>query len=251
MSRGEREDRRGIREGAGGTASRAESGETAKRVRFRAEHVRSRSEGIGSRSERVGSRSASLGPAGSGGSAPSKAAATERAYATAVRLLAARALSVAEVRQRLARRGHSGEDIDSAVEALLVRRYLDDRALAYNVATSLTTRRMYARGRVALEIQRRGIDAVAARDALDRAFAGIDEEDMAIGAARAEASRARSSSEAGAGAAARIARALLRRGFPHGAVVRALRAIGMGIGGLAGADPEEWLQESDEDGDDL
>src|SRR5262249_48055996 len=106
-----------------------------------------------------------------------------QAYEEGVRLLAPRALSVHEVRVRLARRGYSHEEVRSAVEELTSRGFLDDRTLAYNVATTLAERRLYGRPRVAAELARRGVAAEAIGEALERAFAGLDEDAMARKAA--------------------------------------------------------------------
>jgi regulatory protein len=145
-----------------------------------------------------------------------------RAYDAAVRLLAPRALTVHEVRTRLARRGYPSVDADEAIATLLERGYLDDRALAYNVATILAERRLFGKPRVAAELARRGVAAAAIGDAVERAFAGLDEDAMALRAA-ARGGRGLPDDERGR---ERMARALLRRGFSRGAVARVLRGAG-------------------------
>ena len=163
-----------------------------------------------------------------------------RAYEAAVRLLAPRALTVHELRARLARRGYTLEEARDAVEDLLARGFLDDRALAYNVATTLAERRLFGKTRVAAELARRGVAAETIVEALERAFAGLDEDEMARKAAgRAGAvpvdKRTRE----------RTARALLRRGFSRGAVARALER-----GGTASEDDSDAaaadIEESEE-----
>src|SRR4029450_1338933 len=54
-----------------------------------------------------------------------------RAYEGGGGLMAPRALTVHEVRTRLARRGYSVEETQAAVEELSSRGFLDDRTLAY------------------------------------------------------------------------------------------------------------------------
>lgn len=157
-----------------------------------------------------------------------------RAYEAGVRLIAPRALTVHEVRTRLARRGYSVEETQAAVEELSSRGFLDDRTLAYNVATTLAERRLYGKSRVAAELARRGVAADAIGEALERAFAGLDEDAMA----RKAASRRAGAVPVDKRARERMARALLRRGFSRGAVARALGGETAGTG-EPGADFEE------------
>ncbi len=142
---------------------------------------------------------------------------------TALRLLATRSLTVHEIRSRLALRGHGPAEVERVVASLLSRGYLDDRLLAYNLASSLAARRLYGRARVAAELRRRGVPDDAIAEALDRAFAELDEDELALAAARRLAPGGRSPS--GDKARQRIARSLLRRGLARGSVVRALRTV--------------------------
>jgi regulatory protein len=54
----------------------------------------------------------------------------DAAFEAAVKLLARRALSEAEVRERLLRKGYPEEDVDRVVERLVRAGYLDDRRVA-------------------------------------------------------------------------------------------------------------------------
>jgi regulatory protein len=146
------------------------------------------------------------------------AGARPEAYEAGVRLLAPRALSAHEVRSRLGRRGYPADEIGAAIEALSARGFLDDRALAYNVATTLAERRLFGKSRVAAELARRGVAAEAIGEALERAFAGLDEDAMA----RKAAGRRAGADPNDKRARERTARSLLRRGFSRGAVARAL-----------------------------
>lgn len=155
-----------------------------------------------------------------------------RAYEAAVRLLAPRSLTVHEIRSRLSRRGYSPEEASEAIEQLLSRGYLDDRALAYNVATALAERRLFGKTRVAAELARRGVAADAIGEALDRAFAGLDEDAMARKAAGRRAGTVLTDTRA----RERMARSLLRRGFSRGAVARVLGGAGPSAGEAYGRD---------------
>jgi len=96
------------------------------------------------------------------------------AYVAALKLLARRELSEAQVRQRLARRGYDDDSIDDAVARLRQERAIDDDRVAAAIARTQTTIRRHGRLRVRREIERAGISAAAARRATDDVFGGVD-----------------------------------------------------------------------------
>jgi regulatory protein len=100
------------------------------------------------------------------------------AYLDGLRMLAARELSEAQVRQRLARRGHSGDDIDRAVARLREARAIDDDRVAEAIARRETAVRRRGRLRARQQIERAGIDAATARRALDEVFSTVDADDL-------------------------------------------------------------------------
>ena len=142
----------------------------------------------------------------------------------AVRLLAARALSARELGDRLARRGHAPREIVVVLDDLRSRGYLDDLTLAYNAASAMATRRSYGRARAAAELRRRGIAADTAAAAVQRAFADVDEDGLALVAVRRLGPVPRGPD--GRRKMQRIARSLLRKGLSRSAVGRALRSLG-------------------------
>jgi regulatory protein len=81
-----------------------------------------------------------------------------------LRLLAVRNHSRHEIRRKLARRGYSEDDVDSAVTRLAELGYLDDRAFA----EGHVRRRSASLGPLALsaELAARGVDRAAADEAL-------------------------------------------------------------------------------------
>ena len=98
------------------------------------------------------------------------------AYLDALKLLARRELSEAQVRQRLARRGHQPDAIDEAVARLREERALDDVRVAEAIAREQTSLRRRGKVRVRLQIERAGIDRQVARRATDEAFESLDED---------------------------------------------------------------------------
>jgi regulatory protein len=95
-------------------------------------------------------------------------------YLDALRMLARRELSEAQVRTRLVRRGHLPDAIDEAVERLKAERSLDDSRVAAAIARSETEFKRRGRLRVRQAIERAGIAAGIARRVADDTFAGLD-----------------------------------------------------------------------------
>ena len=59
-------------------------------------------------------------------------------YVAALRMLARRELSEAQVRQRLARKEHPAEEIDAAIDRLRADRAIDDSRVAEAIARTAT-----------------------------------------------------------------------------------------------------------------
>jgi regulatory protein len=142
-------------------------------------------------------------------------------YITALKMLAGRELSEAQVRQRLARRRHDQESIDAAISRLKADGGLDDARAAGAIARSQTTLKKRGKLRVKREIEAAGISSSIARRAVDEAFAGLDVEAL-VSAALARRLRA------GARIAddkefQRLYRYLLAQGFEADQVVAVLR----------------------------
>jgi regulatory protein len=96
------------------------------------------------------------------------------AYLTALKMLARRELSEAQVRQRLTRRGENPESIDEAVARLKAERNIDDERVAGAIARSETSLRKRGRRRVQQQIEAAGISKGIAARAVDEAFQDID-----------------------------------------------------------------------------
>jgi regulatory protein len=96
------------------------------------------------------------------------------AYVDGLKMLARRELSEAQVRQRLARRGHDEEAIDAAVGRLKAERALDDARVAGAIARTETSLKRRGKLRVTRQIERAGIARATARQAVDKVFEDID-----------------------------------------------------------------------------
>jgi regulatory protein len=144
------------------------------------------------------------------------------AYLDALRMLARRELSEAQVRQRLARREHRAEDIDAAVERLRAERAIDDARAAGAIARTQTAVKGRGRLRIVRQIEQAGISRELARRAADEAFESIDA-DAHIAAALDKRLRGRTRISDRA-ELSRLYRYLVSQGFDPDAAMRALKA---------------------------
>jgi regulatory protein len=143
------------------------------------------------------------------------------AYVTALRMLARRELSEAQVRTRLARREFESEDIDSAVARLREEQALDDRRTALACARTEAHVKRHGRRRALRTVESLGIDRGLARDAVAEVFGEIDE-DALIRSALDRRLRAGAAIEDDA-VARRMHRYLLAQGFDAGRAQAAIR----------------------------
>jgi regulatory protein len=104
------------------------------------------------------------------------------AYFDGMKLLARRELSEAQVRQRLGRRGHRPDAIDSAVERLKSSRAIDDARVAEAIARTERSIRKRGKLRVKQQIERAGIAAEVARTAITDVCAQTDDAELIEGA---------------------------------------------------------------------
>ena len=97
-----------------------------------------------------------------------------RAHADALKLLARRELSEAQLRQRLTRRRHDADAIEAAIEQLREDKSIDDTRVAEAIARSQTSLRKRGKLRVRLQIERAGIPGAIARRVVEEVFADLD-----------------------------------------------------------------------------
>jgi regulatory protein len=98
------------------------------------------------------------------------------AYLDGLRMLGRRELSEAQVRQRLARKGHEPDAVEAAIERLRGERAIDDRRVAEAIAHTQTAVHRRGKLRVKRQIEQAGIAPSIARHAIDEAFEAIDDE---------------------------------------------------------------------------
>jgi regulatory protein len=139
-------------------------------------------------------------------------------YDAGVRLLATRAHSVRELRDKLLRRGHAELEVVATLERLRGSGYLDDAAYA----RGLISRRSSSRGAraIAAELAAKGVDREAARTALG-GLEATDQLEAAVEVAR----RMLRTAPGGQPDLQRIGPRLLRRGFSMEVARAALRRL--------------------------
>ena len=144
------------------------------------------------------------------------------AYLDGLKLAAGRELSEAQVRHRLARKGHSPADIDTAIARLKDERAIDDNRVAETIARSETSTKRRGKLRVRMQIERAGIAAATARKVVDEVFNEIDA-DALLEAALTRRMLGRDRVEDDK-EFQRLYRYLLNQGFDSDRVITALQA---------------------------
>ena len=147
---------------------------------------------------------------------------SSQTFLAALKMLARRELSEAQLRQRLTRRQHDADAIDAAIARLKADRSLDDERVAGAIARSETGLKKRGRYRVTRQIEAAGIAPAIARRVVDETFAAIDSDDLLSEAlARRLRGNARIEDEK---AFRRLYRYLVAQGFEPDRVLALLRA---------------------------
>jgi regulatory protein len=145
----------------------------------------------------------------------------DRAYVTALGLLARRELAEAQLRTRLAKRKFNDDEIDAAMTRLRRERALDDRRTALACARTQIRIKHRGRARVVRHIEALGINRDIAREAVAEVFAELDENALLEQALDRRLRHGLSLSDAAV--FRRVHRYLLGQGFDPGRVTELLR----------------------------
>ena len=98
------------------------------------------------------------------------------AYLDGLKMLGRRELSEKQIRQRLARKEHSPEEIEEAVARLREERAINDQRVAEAIARMETGIRKRGKVRVRMQLERAGIAKETAKAAIEEVFDTIDDE---------------------------------------------------------------------------
>ncbi|HEV2884505.1 MAG TPA: regulatory protein RecX [Pyrinomonadaceae bacterium] len=101
-----------------------------------------------------------------------------RAFQRAVKLLAAKPRSVAELRERLSERCSSKAIVETVITRLREYGYLDDERFALGYATSKVRQRPTGRRRLKRDLSLKKVDRAVAESALDQVFAETSEAEL-------------------------------------------------------------------------
>ena len=144
------------------------------------------------------------------------------AYIDGLKMLGRRELSEQQVRQRLARKQYSQDDIDEAVARLRAERAINDQRVAEAIARTETGIRKRGKVRVRIQLERAGIAKETARMAIDGVFGALDD-DALLQSSLQKRLRGRDTI-ADDREFARLFRYLIGQGFESDRVMKALKA---------------------------
>jgi regulatory protein len=103
----------------------------------------------------------------------------KRTFDRAVKLLAAKPRSVAELRERLIRgRGTNKETVEEVIARLSEYGYLDDERFAFSYAALKVKQRPVGRRRLAQDLKMKKVQSSVADEALELVYAETSEEDL-------------------------------------------------------------------------
>ena len=108
---------------------------------------------------------------------PRRAAATPppTAYQRALRRLARRDHSAAELRRALLDRGHDPDEVEAALDRLRRERYVDDAGFAERFARARMAHQGHGRLRIRQDLRQRGVDRSTAEAGIAGALREVDE----------------------------------------------------------------------------
>ncbi len=151
-----------------------------------------------------------------------KAAAAIDPFTAALRMLARRAYSAAEMRRALERKSRQSEQISAAIARLRELGYLDDRKFAEQYAWSLAHNRSFGPQRLRRELKAKLVKYSEIEPAIERVYAETStatllEKALAkkLRAARLPLTRGKFQS---------LCQSLMRKGFSSGDIIKAMRA---------------------------
>jgi regulatory protein len=97
----------------------------------------------------------------------------------AVRVLAGRASSTGELREKLRRKAERAEDVDPTIARLKEYGYLDDRKYAENFSSARLENEGLGRTRVLAELSRRRVAPAVAQQTVGKVYQEVDEQALA------------------------------------------------------------------------
>jgi regulatory protein len=147
-----------------------------------------------------------------------------RTFERAVKLIAAKSRSVAELRERLLQSRQSNKsDVEAVISRLKEYGYLDDERFAFSYATLKVKQRPIGRRRLERDLKFKKVDSAVANEALELVYTETTEEEL-IDRAIEKRIRLRGKPQDRL-AAKSLFDHLLRQGFPFELVSEKVRAV--------------------------
>lgn len=143
-------------------------------------------------------------------------------FAAALRMLARRAYSVAELRRTLQKKFGATEEVREAVARLRELGYLNDRKFAEHYASSLVENRSFGRFRIRRELKAKLVDYRHIDPALEQAFQDTDERELLARTLEKKLRTLRLPLTASK--LASLCQSLMRRGFRASDIIKAVRS---------------------------
>ncbi len=168
---------------------------------------------------------------------PSGKLAVDALYEYALRALARRSHTKAELERKIQRRSASVEDVRTVLDRLRRHGYLDDAQVAETHSTMRRDIGVFGPKRVLLELKRRGVADQTAETAVSDAYHGRDESELARAHLRRKMG-AKPVDVQDVKEVARLYRSLVRAGFRRSAIADALGDV---------APDTEWFDDVFED----
>ncbi len=138
----------------------------------------------------------------------------------AVKVLAGRAHSAGELREKLRRRALDAEDVDATLARLKDYGYLNDRAFAESFASSRLENQRFGKTRVLRDLRQRHVAPGLAEGTVRKLYQNVDEEKLVEEYLRRRMHASVLQDEKELAAAYRR---LLRAGFAPGTIIRVLK----------------------------
>jgi regulatory protein len=164
-------------------------------------------------------------------------------YELAVKALASRARSTAELRNYLTRRGANEEDIGSAIMRLREHGYINDERFAQAFVRSRIQNESQGAGRVRRDLAKKRVSREIAEQAVQGGYENVDERGLLREYLRRKLRLASPPSKPSA--LATLYQRLLRAGFSSATIVKELSGLNSGqrrgTGGPS-IDPEKWRE---------
>jgi len=164
-------------------------------------------------------------------------------YEIAVRALASRARSTAEIRTLLARRGAGEEDIGAAIVRLREHGYLDDERFAKTFVRSKIENQSFGSGRVRRDLSKKRVSREIAERAVNSAYEQVNERELLREYLRRKLRVAAAPTKPSA--LASLYQRLLRVGFSSATIVKELAGLNSGQRRNTDKppiDPEKWRE---------